>query len=118
MKPLIYQKLHKKLSDDESLAVMKSIDPVFKGPMIVGALSLWLGSTIIVAAAIVIGALAVPKLCILLNPVVAALILLLLKNVALRLLGHLALGICCFLSCLLLQVWLKVCLTLISTCWN
>ena len=50
MKPLIYQKLHKKLSDDESLAVMKSIDPVFKGPMIVGALSLWLGSTIIVAA--------------------------------------------------------------------
>ena len=62
MKPLIYQKLHKKLSDDESLAVMKSIDPVFKGPMIVGALSLWLGSTIIVAATIVTGALAVPKL--------------------------------------------------------
>lgn len=92
MKPLIYQKLHKKLSDDESLAVMKSIDPVFKGPMIVGALSLWLGSTIIVAAAIVTGALAVPKLCILLNSVVAALILLLLKKCGIKIIGTLGVG--------------------------
>ena len=92
MKPLIYQKLHKKLSDDESLAVMKSIDPVFKGPMIVGALSLWLGSTIIVAATIVTGALAVPKLCILLNPVVAALILLLLKKCGIKIIGTLGVG--------------------------
>ena len=92
MKPLIYQKLHKKLSDDESLAVMKSIDPVFKGPMIVGALSLWLGSTIIVAVAIVTGALAVPKLCILLNPVVAALILLLLKKCGIKIIGTLGVG--------------------------
>ena len=83
MKPLIYQKLHKKISDEESLEVMKSI---------VGALSLWLGSTIIVAIAIATGALAVPKLCILLNPVVSALILLTLKKCGVKIIGTLGVG--------------------------
>lgn len=92
MKPLIYQKLHKKISDEESLEVMKSIDPVVLGPMIVGALSLWLGSTIIVAIAIATGALAVPKLCILLNPVVSALILLTLKKCGVKIIGTLGVG--------------------------
>ena len=92
MKPLIYQKLHKKMSDDESLEVMKSIDPVVLGPMIVGGLSLWLGSTIIVAIAIATGALAVPKLCILLNPVVSALVLLTLKKCGVKIIGTLGVG--------------------------
>ena len=92
MKPLIYQKLHKKISDEESLEVMKSIDPVVMGPMIVGGLSLWLGSTIIVAIAIMTGALAVPKLCILLNPVVSALILLTLKKCGVKIIGTLGVG--------------------------
>ena len=92
MKPLIYQKLHKKMSDDECLEVMKSIDPVVMGPMIVGGLSLWLGSTIIVAIAIATGALAVPKLCILLNPVVSALILLTLKKCGVKIIGTLGVG--------------------------
>ncbi len=92
MKPLIYQKLHKKISDEESLEVMKSIDPVVMGPMIVGGLSLWLGSTIIVAIAIATGALAVPKLCILLNPVVSALILLTLKKCGVKIIGTLGVG--------------------------
>ena len=92
MKPLVYQKLHKKISDEESLEVMKSIDPVVLGPMIVGGLSLWLGSTIIVAIAIATGALAVPKLCILLNPVVSALILLTLKKCGVKIIGTLGVG--------------------------
>lgn len=92
MKPLIYQKLYKKISDEESLEVMKSIDPVVMGPMIVGGLSLWLGSTIIVAIAIATGALAVPKLCILLNPVVSALILLTLKKCGVKIIGTLGVG--------------------------
>lgn len=92
MKPLIYQKLHKKISDEESLEVMKSIDPVVLGPMIVGGLSLWLGSTIIVAIAIATGALAVPKLCILLNPVVSALVLLTLKKCGVKIIGTLGVG--------------------------
>ena len=92
IKPLVYQKLHKKISDEESLEVMKSIDPVVMGPMIVGGLSLWLGSTIIVAIAIATGALAVPKLCILLNPVVSALILLTLKKCGVKIIGTLGVG--------------------------
>ncbi len=92
MKPIIYQKLHKKMPDDECLEVMKSIDPVVMGPMIVGGLSLWIGSTIIVAIAIATGALAVPKLCILLNPVVSALILLTLKKCGVKIIGTLGVG--------------------------
>ena len=92
MKPIIYQKLHKKMSDDESLEVVKSIDPVVMGPMIVGGLSLWLGSTIIVAIAIATGALAVPELCILLNPVVSALVLLTLKKCGVKIIGALGVG--------------------------
>lgn len=92
MKPIIYQKLHKKMSDDESLEVVKSIDPVVMGPMIVGGLSLWLGSTIIVAIAIATGALAVPKLCILLNPVISALVLLTLKKCGVKIIGALGVG--------------------------
>lgn len=92
MKPLIYQKLHKKISDEESLEVVKSIDPVVMGPMIVGGLSLWLGSTIIVAIAIATGALAVPKLCILLNPVISALVLLTLKKCGVKIIGALGVG--------------------------
>lgn len=92
MKPLIYQKLHKKMSDNESLEVMKSMNLVFMGPMIVGGLSLWLGSTIIVAVAVATGALAVPKLCILLNPVVSALVLLTLKKCGVKIIGALGVG--------------------------
>lgn len=92
MKPIIYQKLHKKMPDDECLEVMKSIDPVVMGPMIVGGLSLWIGSTIIVAIAIATGALAVPKLCILLNPVVSALVLLTLKKCGVKIIGTLGVG--------------------------
>ena len=92
MKPLIYQKLHKKISDEESLEAMKSIDPVVMGPMIVGGVTLWLGSTIIVAVAIATGALAVPKLCILLNPVVSALVLLTLKKCGVKIIGTLGVG--------------------------
>ena len=75
IKPLLYQKLCKKMSDDESLEVMKSMDPLMYGPMALGFLTLWLGGTIIIAIAIVTGALAVPKWCLLLNPIVAAIIL-------------------------------------------
>ena len=60
MKPLLYQKLHKKMSDNESLEVIKSINPVVNAPMIIGFLALWLGATIIVAIAILTGALVVP----------------------------------------------------------
>lgn len=80
------------VEDKEFVSCMKSIDPVVMGPMIVGGLSLWLGSTIIVAIAIATEAIAVPKLCILLNPVVSALILLTLKKCGVKIIGALGVG--------------------------
>ena len=80
MKPLLYQKLSKKMSDSESLEVIKAIDPMIKVPMVIGFLSLWLGGTIIMIIAVVTGALAVPKACVLLNPIVALLVLMVVKK--------------------------------------
>lgn len=92
MKPLLYQKLCKKMSDDESLEVIKSIDSVIIAPMAVGFLALWLGATIIVTIAIVTGALAVPMWCLLLNPIVAVLVLLVLKKCGVKIIGALGVG--------------------------
>uniref|UniRef100_UPI003FF10AFC DUF6796 family protein n=1 Tax=Roseburia sp. TaxID=2049040 RepID=UPI003FF10AFC len=92
MKPLLYQKLHKKMSDNESLEVIKSINPVVNAPMIIGFLALWLGATIIVAIAILTGALVVPKWCLLLNPVVSLLVLMPLKKCGVKIIGALGVG--------------------------
>lgn len=92
MKPLMYQKLSKKLSDNESLEIMKSIDPVTKIPMLIGGLSLWFGGTIIVAVAIITGALAVSRWCLLLNPIVAVIVLMILKKCKVRIIGALRVG--------------------------
>lgn len=96
MKPLLYQKLSKKMSDDDSAEVMKAIDPITKVPMIIGFLSLWLGATVIVAIAILTGALAVPKLCLLLNPIVSLLVLMTLKKCGIKIIGALGAGFMLF----------------------
>lgn len=96
IKPLLYQKLCKKMSDEESLEVMKSMDPLMYGPMALGFLTLWLGGTIIIAIAIVTGALAVPKWCLLLNPIVAAIILLTVKKCGGKIVGVLGVGFLLF----------------------
>lgn len=96
IKPLLYQKLCKKMSDDESLEVMKSMDPLMYGPMALGFLTLWLGGTIIIAIAIVTGALAVSKWCLLLNPIVAAIILLTVKKCGGKIVGVLGVGFLLF----------------------
>lgn len=96
IKPLLYQKLCKKMSDDESLEVMKSMDPLMYGPMALGFLTLWLGGTIIIAIAIVTGTLAVPKWCLLLNPIVAAIILLTVKKCGGKIVGVLGVGFLLF----------------------
>lgn len=96
MKPLLYQKLSKKMSDDDSAGVMKAIDPITKVPMIIGFLSLWLGATVIVAIAILTGALAVPKLCLLLNPIVSLIVLMTLKKCGIKIIGALGVGFMLF----------------------
>lgn len=92
MKPLMYQKLNKKLPDAECMEVMDSIDPVTKIPMLLGGLALWLGGTIIVAIAIITGALAVPKWCLILNPIVSLIVLMILKKLKIRIIGALGTG--------------------------
>ena len=80
------------MSDNDSLEVIKSINPVVNAPMIIGFLALWLGATIIVAIAILTGALAVPKWCLLLNPVVSLLVLMPLKKCGVKIIGALGVG--------------------------
>lgn len=46
---------------------MKAIDPVTRIPMLIGGVALWFGGTILVAIAILTGALAVSKWYLLLN---------------------------------------------------
>lgn len=92
IKPVLYRRLCQKMSDDESLKVINSIDPFMKAPMLIGALALWLGSTVIVAAAIITGALNVSKICLLLNPVGAFLVLFPLKKLGVKIPGVLGAG--------------------------
>lgn len=49
------------MSDSECDEILQAIDPITKIPMLIGGLTLWLGGTIIVAIAIITGALAVSK---------------------------------------------------------
>ena len=107
IKPLLYQKLCKKLSDDESAEVVSSINSVIKVPMIIGGLTLWLGGTIIVAIAIITGALAVPKLCVLLNPVISLIVLMVLKKCRVKIIGPLGVGFVLF-SILLIIAGIQV----------
>ncbi len=92
MKPLIYQKLSKKMSDSECDEILQAIDPITKIPMLIGGLTLWLGGTIIVAIAIITGALAVSKWCLLLNPIVALIVLSIFKKCKIKIIGILGVG--------------------------
>lgn len=92
LRPLLYQKLSKKMSDEESEDVMRAINPVANIPMLIAGLTLWLGVTILVAIAILTGALAVSKWCLLLNPIVAVLVLSILKKCGVRVIGALGVG--------------------------
>lgn len=101
LKPLLYQKLSRKLSDDESLSVLQTIDTITKIPTLVGFLALWLGTAVIAAIAILTGALPVSKWCLLLNPVGALLVLMPLKKCGVKIIGALGVG-CALLSVLLI----------------
>ena len=62
----------------------------------VGFATLWLGTTIIVVTAIIKGALEVPKICLLLNPVPSTVVLLILKKCNVRIIGALGVGFMMF----------------------
>lgn len=92
LKPLLYQRLCKKMSDDESNEVIKAIDLVFNPPMYLAGVVLWLGLAVTVIAAILTGALPVPKWCVVLNPIGSLIVLMPLKKCGVRIIGALGCG--------------------------
>ena len=92
LKPLLYQRLCKKMSDDESNEVIKAIDPVFNPPMYLAGVVLWLGLSVTVISAILTGALPVPKWCVVLNPIGSLIVLMPLKKCGVRIIGALGFG--------------------------
>ena len=96
MKPLLYRKLYKKLDDMEIEEAFGALDKVSQIPLIIGFVTLWLGTTIIVVSAIISGALVVPKICLLLNPVPSTIMLLILKKCNVRIIGALGVGFMMF----------------------
>jgi hypothetical protein len=71
---------------------MCAINPVANIPMLIAGLTLWLGGTILVAIAILTGALEVSKWCLLLNPIVAVIVLMTLKKCKVKVIGALGVG--------------------------
>ncbi len=92
LKPLLYQRLCKKMSDDESNEVIKAIDQVFNPPMYLAGVVLWLGLAVTVIVAILTGALPVPKWCVVLNPIGSLIVLMPLKKCGVRIIGALGFG--------------------------
>ena len=92
LKPLLYQRLCKKMSDDESNDVIKAIDLVFNPPMYLAGVVLWLGLAVTVIVAILTGALPVPKWCVVLNPIGSLIVLMPLKKCGVRIIGALGFG--------------------------
>ena len=92
LKPLLYQRLSKKMSDDESNEVIKAIDLVFNPPMYLAGVVLWLGLAVTVIVAILTGALPVPKWCVVLNPIGSLIVLMPLKKCGVRIIGALGFG--------------------------
>ena len=92
LKPLMYQRLCKKMSDDESNEVIKAIDLVFNPPMYLAGVVLWLGLAVTVIVAILTGALPVPKWCVVLNPIGSLIVLMPLKKCGVRIIGALGFG--------------------------
>ena len=100
-KPMLYQRLHGKLGIEDAENALKSIDKTTMVPMVLGFLSLYLGTAIMVTVAILTGALNVPKLFILLNPIVSTIMLMVLKKCGVKIIGPLGVGFSMFAIVLL-----------------
>lgn len=96
IKPLIYQRLQDKLSLTEINEVLDAVDKYPRIPSFVSALSLFLGTTVIVIIAILTGALQVPVYFVLFNPIAAGFVLLVLKKAGVKIPGVLGTGFCLF----------------------
>ena len=107
IKPLVYRKTHGKLTDREISDALEVMDKVSRVPMIIGFLSLWLGTTVIVTAAIIRGDLNIPMWGLLLNPIPSTIVLLILKKCKIKIIGALGVGFMTF-ALLLIAVGIRM----------
>ncbi len=95
-KPLVYRAIHGKLSDADTEAAVKKLDKYPAVPNMISALTLFLGTTVITAAAILTGALDVPKFFLAFNPIGAIIPLMILKKLGIKIVGPLGAGFTLF----------------------
>lgn len=96
IQPLAYRTVHDKMSEEEAEKVIEVIGKYPAIPSIISALSLFFGTTVIVTAAILTGALQVPGFFVLFNPIVSSAVLLLLKKLGVKIIGTLGAGFSLF----------------------
>ena len=93
---IVYRRLAGKLPAEEIQPAVDAVTKYPKIPSFISAVSLFAGSTVIVIAAILTGALNVPVFMILLNPVTAAAVLIPLRKLGIKLGGALGFGFSLF----------------------
>lgn len=96
IKPMVYQKIHNKLSEEEVKEAVNIVEKLPKIPSLISGISLFLVTTVIVTIAIFTGSLQVPKYFVLFNPIVAAIVLLGLKKAKIKIVGPLGVGFILF----------------------
>ncbi|MBR1831345.1 MAG: hypothetical protein IJ784_02805 [Ruminiclostridium sp.] len=95
-KCIVYRRLAGKISDDDAQTALDAVGKYPKIPSLISAVSLIAVSTGLVIAAILTGALNVPAAMVLLNPVTAALVLVPLQRLGLKIGGSIGIGFSLF----------------------
>lgn len=95
-KYIVYRRIAGKLPEEDALAAVEAFGKYAAVPSMISAVSLFLGSTVIMTIAILRQDLSVPKYMALLNPVTAALILIPLRKWNVKISGALGIGFSLF----------------------
>ena len=92
IKPMVYRSIADKVSPEAAQAAMDAVDRYPKIPSLISAVVLLLSSSILTSAAILTGALDVPKIFILFNPIGALPVMILSRKLGLKIGGALGIG--------------------------
>lgn len=92
IKPMVYRRIADKVSPEAAQAAMDAVDRYPKIPSLISAVVLLLSSSILTSAAILTGALDVPKIFILFNPIGALPVMILSRKLGLKIGGALGIG--------------------------
>ena len=95
-KYIVYRRIAGKIPEEDALAAVEAVGKYAAVPSMISAVSLLLGSTVIMTIAILRQDLSVPKYMALLNPVTAALILMPLRKWNVKIGGALGIGFSLF----------------------